>query len=235
MNYCIPYKISTEEAEARIPLAKLSQLPITTRAVIPMHETVNFDLLDKEHNYTFATRTYADLRKTLRDGRNAFLDFPVTDWETFNQLRDLGVSDIWIDGALCFQLDRLARAKKDVHLRVSPQISLNNITPNPTSFFIRPEDLSMYDEVIDTVDFHVEDLELSKTLYNIYKRGLYISDLSILVKTLGFEVLNPTIPSEFTKNRLNCGQSCQIPGRSCHLCENYLRTASLMSKRKPHE
>ena len=136
MNYCIPYKISTEEAEARIPLAKL---PITARAVIPMHETVNFDLLDKQHNYTFATKTYADLHKMLREGKNAFLDFPVTDWETFNQLRDLGVSDIWVDGALCFQLDRLAKAKKDVRLRVSPQISLNNITPNPTSFFIRPD------------------------------------------------------------------------------------------------
>lgn len=163
--------------------------------------------------------------KNLREGRyNAFLRFPVTDWETFCELRDLEVSDIYIDGPLGFQVKALAEGKGSIKIRVSPTISPNcTISANRdlSSFFIRPEDLNLYLSAIDVIDFKVNDQDKEDALYSIYTRGSFNYDINQLIKNLPAGINNLMFKEDFAKARLNCGQKCKIPNHHCRLCSNY--------------
>lgn len=165
------------------------------------------------------------LRALLDTGYNAYSKFPVADWETFSYLKNLGVSDIYIDGPLGFQCDLLKRVK-DVKIRVSPTVSANaaiNLTRNAKSFFIRPEDLSLYEDAIDIIDFQVtNDQEKEKALFNIYKRGTFNYDLNDLIENLHIKVNNIFINPDFGKERVNCQQRCMRPDSRCNLCETQL-------------
>lgn len=182
-------------------------------------------------NYTVTCGDLSLLRTMLDRGYHACLKYPVVDWESFDTLAKAGVSDIYIDGPLGFQCNRLAAGAKehDVKIRVSPSISPNtalSANPNYNSFFIRPEDLHLYEPYIDIVDFHASTTGKEDTLFQIYKRGIYLYDLGILIDNLNMSIDNYTIAPEFAEHRLNCKQSCKIPGGHCQLCETQLQIAS---------
>lgn len=178
--------------------------------------------------YTVACGRATTLLIMLEKDYPAFWAAPVTDWETFDNLRDLGVTDIYIDGPLCFSIDKARSAAAGVNLRISPSVSPNTalaaITP-VNSFFIRPEDISLYDKRIDIIDFNTTNIDKENVLFNIYKRGSYNRKLSELIIGLPIDVLNPMIHNSFGKERLNCGQKCKIPGYSCHYCDNQMLLA----------
>ncbi len=150
------------------------------------------------------------------------MTYPVTDWETFSGLKKLGVSDIYIDGPLGFQTKAIAKGKEDIKIRVSPTVSPNaSLTGStPQSFFIRPEDLNLYEGAIDIIDFkELESIDREEALFTIYKRGTFNYNLSQLITGMSPDVNNLTFPRDFGKERLNCGQRCKIyPGR-CHYCD----------------
>lgn len=120
------------------------------------------------------------MRTLITEGYNAYITFPATEWETFINLKDNGVSDIYIDGPLGFQTDLLQKKKVSTLIRVSPSRSLNaelSKSNNATSFFIRPEDLNLYESTIDIIDFNEPNQEKEDTLFKIYKRGTFDFDL----------------------------------------------------------
>lgn len=173
-------------------------------------------------NYTVQCESIIHLRRLLKEGYNAYLRFPVVDWETFTNLRDLGVSDIYIDGPLGFQYDDIKTAKLKTKIRVSPTISPNSAlstSANANTFFIRPEDLSLYDGMIDIIDFNEAYWDREDTLFTIYKRGTFDFDLKELIQSLNMSVPNMFIRPDFARLRLNCGQRCKRVGRPCHSCE----------------
>lgn len=183
-------------------------------------------------NYTIAVNNFKILEKLLKENYNAYLAYPINDWETFMNLKELGVSDIIIDGALGFQMERIKQAKENINIRVSPTISLNATlappdSPNEYSFFIRPEDLHLYEDYIDIIDFQASTAVQEKAYFDIYNRGYYDYDLSILVPHLHCKVPNPLISSKlFATNRLNCEQKCKIPGkRFCSSCLTHFEIA----------
>lgn len=184
-------------------------------------------------DYTIECGDLVVLIALLESGYNAFARFPVTDWETFTSLQSIGVSDIYIDGPLGFQIDRIIKAKGDTKIRVSPSVSPNssfNKGSNADSFFIRPEDLKLYEQAIDVIDFKINDQEKEDVLYTIYKRGTFNAELGVLIESLHMTVPNLFIRPEFGQNRLNCGQRCKIPGKSCHLCETqFILTNTVLS------
>lgn len=174
-------------------------------------------------NYTIQCGNIPTFRSLVDAGYNAYLRFPVTDWETFRYLQTIGASDIYIDGPLGFQTSALVKGKDSVAIRVSPTVSPNTALSikdtNANSFFIRPEDLEKYSNAIDIIDFKVANQEKEDTLFQIYKRGTFGFNLKELIEGLNYTVPNLFITPDFAQNRLNCGQRCKIPGKSCHLCD----------------
>lgn len=181
-------------------------------------------------DYTIECGNVKSLMDFLKDGYNAFLRFPVTDWETFYQLKEIGVSDIYIDGSLGFQQEKLAMTKGYIKLRTSPNKSPNAsiLGLSPQSFFIRPEDLSFYSS-LDIIDFREENQEKEDMLFHIYERGTFSHDLNQLIpgRDMGINnlLLNDT---EFGKVRANCGQKCKTPGYFCHLCGRTFNIARMI-------
>ena len=173
-------------------------------------------------SYTVECTKIKDMRKARSLGLNTYIKYPVTDWETFDNLSKLGVSDIYIDGPLGFQFDKLTAASNRPLIRVSPTVSANaaiNPGSNLDSFFIRPEDLmTTYKSAIDVVDFNVSEQDIEDMLFKIYKRGTFYTNLEDLVDYVHYPVANPMIPSNFAEHRYNCGQKCKVPGHACRLC-----------------
>jgi len=164
-------------------------------------------------------------------GYNRYLRFPVTDWETFQELREAEVSDIYIDGPLGFQMDLLEKYKGDIKIRVSPTISPNaslSAERKPTSFFIRPEDLNLY-SAIDVIDFSQPSKDKEDTLFNIYTRGSFSYDINLLIDGLPSRN-NLLFKEEFGKTRLNCKQKCNIPSHHCHYCDTYFSVTSRLNE-----
>ena len=175
------------------------------------------------------------LQTMLDKGYCAYLSLPVTDWELFDTLINLGVSDIYIDGPLGFDCGRAfeSASKRNIKIRVSPSVSPNSMLaagPNENSFFIRPEDLRVYEPYIDVIDFKTFIIDREETLFSIYKRGSYLYDLKDLISNLNISVSNPLVSKEFATYRLDCRQRCKIPGYHCYLCKNEILAANYIEK-----
>lgn len=185
-------------------------------------------------DYTIECGDIALVRSLINGGFNAYLRFPVPEWETFSNLKDIGVSDIYIDGPIGFQCDALKKAHNNIKIRVSPTVSANGslgIGSNIESFFIRPEDLHLYSDVIDIIDFKVIDPEKENALFNIYKRGTFNFNLEDLVEHLNVRVPNLFIKTSFGQDRLNCGMRCVDPSRGqCHLCDTEIFLTNTLYK-----
>ena len=190
------------------------------------------DKIKDAYNYTVSCGDLSVLLTLLDEGYNAFLRYPITDWESYQNLAAAGVSDIYIDGPLAFNCKNIAASKGDIKIRVSPQVSANasllplDVTAN--TFFIRPEDLKIYEDAIDIIDFKEKDQQKEDTLFKIYKRGTWPGDLRDLIGTVHESVPNPFLKPEFGQSRYNCGQICKIPGRSCHLCQTQFSLTNLV-------
>lgn len=188
-------------------------------------------LLDLTTNYTIQCTDIPSLRRMLHDGYNAFIKYPVNDWETFTDLIELGVSDICVDGTVAFSADKIKSAKNTTKIRVSPTYSINSaFSPERvSSFFIRPSDLYLYEDIIDVIDFLETDHQRETTLFDIYKNKGSLLLLGDYITNAPKDISDFAIDDEFAKRRLNCGQSCRIPGRTCHYCQISLWHAKMVS------
>ena len=166
-------------------------------------------LKDIVANYTIECASILELKALINNGYPAYLKYHICDWETIISLVELGVSDIYIDSSIAFSMKNIKRAceEKKVKIRVSPTVSPNSsiLGMNPNSFFIRPEDLKLYEKYIDVIDFKMTDQVKEDVLFDIYKRGTFYYNLKDLLDNCNFSVLNPFIKPEFGQSRLNCG------------------------------
>lgn len=189
-------------------------------------------LKDIVKHYTIECQSITQMRALLHSEYPAFLKYPISDWETLNNLMEIGVSDVYVDGPLGFSLKGVHdRCKeKGIKVRIAPTVSPNTamVGLKPNSFFIRPEDLGIYEKYIDVLDFRVPKKEKEDTLFTIYKRGTFYYNLKDLLEECTFSVPNPFIKPEFGPSRLNCGQRCLVPGHSCHLCETQIQLTNLV-------
>lgn len=189
-------------------------------------------LRDIVENYTIECSSIAYAKALIKNGFNAFIRYPITDWETLQNFIELGVSDVYIDSSLGFQIKKVYELckNKKIFIRISPNVSpTSSITGmKPNSFFIRPEDLRLYESYIGIIDFKTTEQEKEDVLFSIYKRGKFLYNLKDLLDNCTFSVQNPFIKPEFGETRLSCGQRCLVPGTSCHLCETQIQLTNLV-------
>lgn len=156
-----------------------------------------------------------------------FFNMLVNTWDVFYGLAESGVSDIYITGDLGFELDKIqkiAHEREDgeyIQIRVFPNIAMSDwkYLDDIKKFFIRPEDVGMYNEYIDVFEFW-GDLEKQDIYYSIYKKDKeWFGRLNEII--IGFDSLlnsKTTLP-RFSKKRIKCGRQC-LKGGSCHMCNS---------------
>lgn len=181
-------------------------------------------------------RMLSDARENIRfmvqdkliEGLPCFFKYGFMSADSLDRMDTLcrmGVTDVYVTGELGFKME-LARTKADeygVKIRVVPnivQLSGIGFTLVPeqehiNSFWIRPEDLPLYEKYIDVIEF-IGDTEKQHIFHKIYfidKR--WKVNLAIIIAGLE-EVYGMNISNEFAKARLNCGKKCV--SNQCHTC-----------------
>lgn len=160
-----------------------------------------------------------------------FVTKPVTTWTELHVLYSLGAKQVYIAEELAFELKDVAKFchDRDMKIRVYPNVAQapRNDASDMTKFFIRPEDLHLYEGIIDIIEFWSEDSK-QNTFRKIYQRGEWYGSLNELIKSFSTKVDNRCVAPIFGKSRLNCGLRCLRKG-TCHICQ---RTKLLADRMK---
>lgn len=151
-----------------------------------------------------------------------FFGYVVTTFDELQHILAFEVSDVYLAEDICFDLVRaksLCRAHNTA-VRAFPNVAQASVATSPalTKFFIRPEDVVIYDNVIDILEFW-GPLEKQAVLYLIYSHGQWAGDLQSLILDLNFSFDSRAIVNDFAKKRKTCRRKC-MRGDECTLCKD---------------
>jgi hypothetical protein len=157
----------------------------------------------------------------------------VTNWDKFNGLLELGVSDIYIAEDICFELDKVAEIahSKNVQLRVFPNVAQSSWyrTPALKKFFIRPEDIPVYEQYIDVCEFYGRDNSI-ETMFRVYAIDKkWFGKLNELIISFDSEIDSRNILPNFAEKRVKCGKKC-AKGRPCRICDAMENLSAVLEK-----
>lgn len=140
-----------------------------------------------------------------------------------------GNSDVYIVEGLGFSLKQISAycKSKGVTIRAIPNVAQYPIgykkeIPDVCKFFIRPEDLELYENYIDVCEFRGSFDKLSAT-FSVYKTGRWLGDLKDLIGGLDENIYNAGLAPQFGMARLNCGHKCML--EQCRLCPELQKIA----------
>ena len=134
-----------------------------------------------------------------------------------------GVCDVYVTESLGFSLEKISPycKEKGVNVRIIPNIAqykrhFRKDIPDPYKFFVRPEDVKLYDKYADVFEIIAEDSRLS-IIYEIYRNEHWDGDLKQLIAGFDESFYNKGIVDYFGKERLICNQRCMQ--EKCTLCK----------------
>lgn len=162
-----------------------------------------------------------------------FFDTFVDSWDTLMSYVKLSVSDVYIVNELGFELENVSKVCKDnkIRIRVFPNVAqvsskVDNLD-KLKSFFIRPDDIEVYEKYIDICEFF-GPLDRQSVLYEIYRDKRWLGDLGELIIGLDKSVNNKTILPYFGRERINCNKKCYYG--QCIICDKIAAVASQFDK-----
>lgn len=144
-----------------------------------------------------------------------------------------GVSDIYIINELGFQLDKVYKVchRNGIQVRVYPNVaqSKTNFEINGVrKFYIRPDDVSIYEPYVDVFEFF-GDLTKQPVYYDIYNDERWLGDLGLVIIGLNTELDNKTIMPVFGEARLDCGKKCVFD--KCNICREVVNVAEALKEK----
>lgn len=144
-------------------------------------------------------------------------------WDELISLTYIGVKDVYVGSELGFEIKDVASVchNRGIKVRVfvnvaqtaAPFKNMNTIT----SFFIRPEDLSLYNPYIDVVEFF-GPVDRQRVLHEIYIKEKWLGKLSEIIIGLHSDIDNQSIAPRFAEARIKCKKKCNQ--EQCNLCKN---------------
>ena len=163
----------------------------------------------------------------------------ITDWDSFQGFLHLNVTDIFIGGSLAFNVKFLKlnaeKYKKSLRCFCNLCQSPWEYTPSLKTFFIRPEDLDLYKNYIDTFEFYTNTASGTalNTWYEIYtKDKKWAGKLNEIIVGYEGEEDNKFIVSRFGEKRLNCNKKCmQGIEPTCHICDRIIDLSKTLKER----
>lgn len=155
-----------------------------------------------------------------------YMGFPTKTFYEIEGLMNLGATFVRIDAPLFFKMNELDNF--DIPKRLVVNLAYCDMLPREdgvNGVWIRPEDLHMYDEFLDSIEFGNCDLRKEQALFRIYaEEHEWPGELGMIVDNLNHSGLNRMIHPDVTKSRMNCGQRC-VAGSMCKICYRALSLA----------
>ena len=167
-----------------------------------------------------------------------FTGIPATNWEILNNLIKIGASQVYIAEELGF--DAVAAAdfchKNGIKTRFLPNVATSafSITPSIKKFFIRPEDIHLYEGIADTIEMWGA-FERQDAYYKAYKeRKTWNGLLAPFFYSFNEpeDIEGDRIHPVFGKARLECRQRCMRPDSRCRLCEDIIEFSDRLKERE---
>jgi hypothetical protein len=183
-----------------------------------------------ELNFVFKLNSYRisrdlfEIIKASEQKYKVFFDEFVRDWDTLNGYLELGVSDVYIVEELGFEIENAAAVAHahNTQIRVFPNVAQSswNRSPALRKFFIRPEDVDIYESYVDVMEFfaRTDNPDSIATYYKIYAIDKkWFGKLNEMILSFDNDIDSRCILSIFAERRLNCGKRCS-KGRPCNVC-----------------
>ena len=149
----------------------------------------------------------------------------------FQGFLSLDVTDIIITGDVAFNIKKASEnaKKNNKSLRCFCNIAQYQWknTPDIKKFFIRPEDIDLYEDYVDTIEFNLKhDSSVIKlnTLYEIYtKDKKWSGKLKEIIDNYYTDDDSRFIIPRFGEKRLDCGRRCLQKGYpTCQICDRII-------------
>lgn len=209
--------------------------------VISKEQSTNVDfnflqMLNEKLHITIATDNL-DLGEQCKAlGLSFCWSFPVTTYYDLQTLIEIGVNQILLGIPLVFDLSHIKTlVGSNIKLRLVANVAYPSYLHRANGIvgsYVRPEDVSLYEQYIDYLQFNNVSLGQERQLFLIYHNDKqWPGNLSFLITNLDIDIDNRAIPEAFAKARINCRQKCQI-NNSCHLCTNIFRYVNGIDKAK---
>lgn len=160
-----------------------------------------------------------------------FFNNKAADIDVVNQYYWDGARDIYISNALAFQLLSIHKAYPAINIRVLPDIAQTRaaiISTDIDAFFIRPEDIHYYENIVSTFEFAHEKTK-QHVMLEIYKSGVWRGKLNEIILYLNSDIDNRAILEIFGEVRLNCGKKC-LKGNTCRICSEIYNLSNTLIK-----
>lgn len=193
----------------------------------------SLEYYDTKENFNF----FKKIKEKYPQQKIFFTD-KIDNWEKFYTFLNLGVSDMFICKSLGFELKRIkeiqAERQTDITIRVYANVCQKTYHDIPESniasylkyFFIRPEDVDLYEDYIDVIEFY-SSKDNQNTYYKIYAVDKkWDGDLSEIIINLPKGICNPGIPPTFGSKRINCGNKC-LSFTPCSWCQKCFETSEI--------
>lgn len=155
-----------------------------------------------------------------------FFKAAANSWDKFTGLISQNVSDIYITDELAFELDKVAEIahKNNIKVRIYPNIAQSrwDKLSDILKFFIRPEDIEIYEPYVDVCEFYGDKAQQIDTYYKIYQEDKkWFGDLQEIIIGLDSKIDSRYIIPRFAEKRIKCGKDCLKNGK-CEMCKRIL-------------
>ena len=168
------------------------------------------------------------LSRVQEIGLPFFFANPVTTIDQLHGLLTYKPTDMYICEELGFFLDKISRIlhENNIRVRVFPNICQSSFadTPSIKTFFIRPEDVSIYATFVDVFEL-VADEKRQQVLYKIYKQEKWFGKLKDVIPTFKGELDSKYLLNTFGMIRSKCGKRCLYKPGSCAICDRFSELA----------
>ena len=198
--------------------------------------------LDRASNFrlTCAIDDMVDLVPELKEEglTKWYWSYPITTYYELEAIMAFEPTQLLLGAPLYFDLPEVK--KRGVPIRLVANRCYEGLLPHETGVcgtYVRPEDVDIYDEYIDTLEFYISgpmDAALKKehVLIDTYHQKNWPGNLNLLLTDLGENVDNRAIPEQFGEARIQCRQGCMRNSR-CKLCKTLIKFAQTVDKTKP--
>ncbi len=155
-----------------------------------------------------------------------FFKAAANSWDKFTGLISQNVSDIYITDELAFELDKIAEIahKNNIKVRIYPNVAQSrwDKLSDILKFFIRPEDIEIYEPYVDVCEFYGDKAQQIDTYYKIYQEDKkWFGDLQEIIIGLDSKIDSRYIIPRFAEKRIKCGKDC-LKGGKCEMCKRIL-------------
>lgn len=144
-------------------------------------------------------------------------------------------TDMYICEELGFSLDKVSKILHDnnIKVRVFPNICQSSFleTPSIKTFFIRPEDLSIYATFVDVFEL-ITDKDRWKIILKVYKQEQWLGQIKEIIPSFKGDLDNRYILNGFGVIRAKCGKRCMYKPESCSICDRFIDFSETFKKNK---